>query len=332
MMKLLDSLTVYRPGDAPKQVELYRGDLSALEPGEAVDVLVVSAFRGNYYPSPVSMIGALLHKQGISVADLARDKAVDLRDYFSCWLSRDLTGAYPRCGFKRLLCFEPETDAHEVVGHLFQALAPFLGGKTPLSTVAMPLIATRAMGASVHGVLTRLIDEAVSWMSFGFPLRRLKIVEYDRSQQAGEAAAVFAEVKRRHSRWDVFISYSHQDREAADELYDGLRSHGLRVFRDSTSLVTGTAWWDEIRNAIRTAGYFVPLYSSDYLRSDTCMSEFSIALASGKSVLFPICLCAVADLPAFMTHNHMEVCPKGDRGRLRDACKKLVSRVRATSP
>jgi hypothetical protein len=56
-MKLLDSLMVHRPGQAPKKIQLYRGDLTALEPSEAVDVLIVSAFRGNYHPAPASLIG-----------------------------------------------------------------------------------------------------------------------------------------------------------------------------------------------------------------------------------------------------------------------------------
>jgi hypothetical protein len=107
---------------------------------------VVSAFRGNYVPTPISLIGALHRNKNIWVADLAQDQAVDLRDYFSCWLSQDLTGRHPGCGFKRLLCFEPGTDAHKVVEHLFQALAPFLGGKTRLSTVAMPLLAPERWG------------------------------------------------------------------------------------------------------------------------------------------------------------------------------------------
>jgi hypothetical protein len=327
MMKLLDSVTVHRPGDKPRKLELYRGDLTALEPPEAVDVLVVSAFRGDYAPIPGSLIGAL-HSKGISVAALAREKAVDLRDYFSCWLSQDVTERHPSCGFRRLLCFEPVADAREVVGHLFQALAPFLGGKTQFSTVAMPLLATGAMGAAVHDILAPLVDEAVNWMALGFPLRCLKVVEYEGSAVPGQAAPVFAEAKKKHHRWDVFLSYSHQDAAEADAVYGQLTGEGFRVFRDSKSLPTGSAWWDEIRSAIRSCGYFVPLYSADYVRSDSCMSEFSIAVASNKPVLFPVCLCGVGELPPFMTQTHMELCPKGDWERLREACRRLAARLR----
>jgi hypothetical protein len=58
------------------------------------------------------------------------------------------------------------------------------------------------------------------------------------------------------------------------------------------------------------------------------MSEFSIALASNKPVLFPLCLCGVPELPGFMTHTHMEVCPRGDAESLRRACGKLVWQLR----
>ena len=48
-MKLLDSITIR--GREPKQIELYQGDLTSLTPEEAVDLLVISAFPGNYMPT-----------------------------------------------------------------------------------------------------------------------------------------------------------------------------------------------------------------------------------------------------------------------------------------
>jgi hypothetical protein len=327
MMTFLDSLTVHRPGEAAKKIELYRGDLAALERKEAVDVLIVSAIRGNYVPTSVSLIGALQRRRKISVAELARNKAVDLRAYFSCWLSQDLADTHPDCGFKRILCFEPESNAHDVVEHLFQSLAPFLGGKLPLSTVAMPFVATGVLGSTVQKILPPLVDRAVEWMKLGFPLRCLKIVEYDKSNKPGQAAPVFADIKSKHHRWDVFISYSRQDQKEADILDEGLRERQFEVFRDTKSLPVGSEWWNEISNSVRSSGYFVPLYSADYVRSENCMSEFSIALASNKPVLFPICLCDVEKLPRFMTHNHMEVCPKGDDAGIRKACQILMRQM-----
>jgi hypothetical protein len=265
------------------------------------------------------------------VKSLAGDKAVDLRDYFSCWLSQDLANSHPNCRFRRILCFEPESieqGPHEVIDHLFQALAPFLGGKLQLSTVAMPLLATRALGSTVRDIITSVVGEAVIWMSLGFPLNVLKIVEYEHSPYVGEALPVFAEVKAKHSRWDVFLSYSHEDRPAADIVYNDLSGRGLQVFRDVKSLLTGTAWWNEIGNAIRSSSYFLPLYSAAYLRSDMCLYEHGVAVASKKPLMFPVCLCGVHELPPTMTHTHMELCPQGEGDSLRRACAKLATLLR----
>jgi hypothetical protein len=131
-----------------------------------------------------------------------------------------------------------------------------------------------------------------------------------------------------HSRCDAFINYSHQDAQEADVVYEELTGRGLEVPRDPKSLVTGAAWWGDIRNAIRSSGYFVPLYSPGYLRSDACLSELSIALASNRPVLFPPCLCGVGELPPHLALSHMELCPKGQNDRLRGACQQLVPRLR----
>src|SRR5687767_8909210 len=102
-MKLLDSIEVR--GGKGKCVELYQGDLTDLSSADAFDLLVVSAFPNDYTPTPSSLIGGLYQK-GLSVETLSVIKDVDLRESFSCWLSREFG---PRSGlqFKRILCFEP---------------------------------------------------------------------------------------------------------------------------------------------------------------------------------------------------------------------------------
>jgi hypothetical protein len=88
----------------------------------------------------------------------------------------------------------------------------------------------------VRDILAPIIDEAVNWKSLGFPLRCLKIVEYEKSPGDGEAAAVFAEVKKKHSRWHAFISYSHQDSAEAGTgrlqlVYSHTRHRSIQLMR-----------------------------------------------------------------------------------------------------
>src|SRR5947209_8245558 len=102
-MTLLDSVTLVRP-DAQARVELYQGDLSAIPPAQATDVVVISASRGDYIESWSSLVGALGRK-GLHLGRAAESKAVDLLKTNSCWLSQDVWSH--GLNIRRLLCFEP---------------------------------------------------------------------------------------------------------------------------------------------------------------------------------------------------------------------------------
>src|SRR5262249_20717944 len=135
-MQLLDTILV-GDGPNPRRVELYLGDLTALAPDEAVDVLVVSAFPDHYVPVAGSLIEAL-DKRGISVAELAARKEMDLREHFACWMSQELKKTDPGMRFRRILCCEPlyRGSPSEVVGDIFRAVAPFLGGEPAITRIA----------------------------------------------------------------------------------------------------------------------------------------------------------------------------------------------------
>ena len=60
---------------------------------------------------------------------------------------------------------------------------------------------------------------------------------------------------------DVFISYQHEDRAAAERLAQRLGADGLTVWWD-TSLVAGDAWTDTIRAELKAAKVVVVLWSS----------------------------------------------------------------------
>src|SRR5262245_37599286 len=73
------------PGDGlQRRISFWQGNPANIGPDDQVDLIIVSAFRNNYTPTRWSIIGAL-DRRGISVAELALDKEVDLWETAGFW-------------------------------------------------------------------------------------------------------------------------------------------------------------------------------------------------------------------------------------------------------
>ena len=70
----------------------------------------------------------------------------------------------------------------------------------------------------------------------------------------------------------IFFSYSSRDRDAADEIYYGLRKHNLSVTRDELD-VKFTESWIEFMKTIRDHDFAIALISENYLQSTACLYE-----------------------------------------------------------
>jgi hypothetical protein len=325
-----------------RKIELYQGNLAALPPKHAVDVLVVSAFADDYMPTPSSLIGALYEK-GTSVADLALAKQKDMRKEFSCWLSRPLTGA---TGFKRILCIESEWKGSppEITDDIFRVLAPCSISEFPNGSVAMPLVGAGDQGYPADQMMKSILQAAAYWFRHGLNLRVLKIVVHSESI-AGIAKKAFTEAKRADetrlvglanqptarapaAQYDVFLSYSHEDMSIADSVLKLIQSQapGARIFFDRTALGPGSNWLLQIAGSLDASRWVVPLYTPSYWTSKFCQLEFSAAFLrqtdTGRSVLFPLYYRKAAIPSMFMTVQFVE-CREADEAKLADACREL---------
>lgn len=342
-MQLLDQFIIEH-ATGTRRVELHHGDLTRIPPEEAVDVLVVSAYPNDYVPTSGSLIGAL-HGAGLSVADLAQRKAVDLRHAFSCWLSEDLGDDAARFGFRRILCFEPSVRGapEAVVGEIFQSLMPFAHGDPPIRSLAMPLVASGDQRVPVEEMFTPLLEAAVHWLALGLPIDRLKIVEHD-GAKAMDLAERFAAFKATHPAvhvperdrfaYDLFVSYSHENSDAVDFLVAELqrRKPDVRIFLDRQQLEPGHSWQQKILDSLVACRSVVAVYSPAYLQSKMCKEEFGIAwhmnVEADGGVLLPVYLSS-ADLPAYMKLLQYFDCREDDRARLMGACDSIVRHLEA---
>jgi len=358
-MKLLDILKVKDNKNTEHSIELWHGDLAA-SPSEqqidltalpreertkmlsdkGADILFVSAFPNDYKPTPKSLIGAL-HRKGISVRKLARVKFEDKRKSTNCWISKELRLSSKKPACRRIICYEftEKIPPAVTVGNVFRCLASYAGSEIPISTIAMPMLATGDAGEPVAVMLVPLLKNAVKWLQRGLPIQRLKIVEFDK-EKALEIKGAFSAFKIMHrlsarrrfekKDYDIFMSYCHKNAKAADYAYKKLTSLGKKVFMDRIELKPGMAWQEEIFNALIKCRNVMLLYSRSYMNSRNCQEEFNIAQLlhiNNNAGLFPVYLYSVKSLPQYMTHWQYRDCRAADRNKLRSACEELVKDI-----
>jgi hypothetical protein len=349
-MRLLAAWRI-RHGDAEREIQLLQGDLSQLPPQHAVDILVVSAFPNDYLPTPSSLIGAL-YKAGISVEQLSRSKELDMRQEFSCWLSRPIIGALP---FRQLLCIESgwRGTPPEITDDLFRALAPLFITTFPNGSVALPIIGAGDQGWPADQMLASILQTAVSWLRRGLAISVIKIVVYS-ERVADVARQTFLKIQaddaghdtsdqttrergcnessQKKNEYDVFLSYCRDDAATAEAIVQNLQRSvpTARVFYDSKAVLPGHSWLMDIAESLDDARRVVAIFTPHYWSSRYCKDEFAAALArqydTGTPVLFPIYFRA-AKIPYLFRNIQYIDCREGDSAKLAQACVALCSAI-----
>lgn len=83
---------------------------------------------------------------------------------------------------------------------------------------------------------------------------------------------------RIEKKYDVFISYSHADKELASSIHERLVSSGISCFFDVSSIKGRDYWIDDLTQAIKQSRVFLVLLSSKYDKSDWAKRELNFAI------------------------------------------------------
>lgn len=314
-------------------LQLCNGDLAALPGSHKIDLLVVSAFPGNYDPVSKTLIADLLNA-GISVQDLAKNKAADLTELFDCWLSQEIKGRY----FERIMCFEPEEEKnpYTVIAGLFQGMMAFSSVFT-INTVAMPLLLTGNRGAAAEKVMKELITTGLFWLDKGFPIRTIKIVIRD-ADKLQALKSVFEThrnqylKKSRPARYDFFISYSRRNENFARMIYEKLKDR-FSIFLDTTEIGIGVNWVNKLNTSLESSERFIVCISGDYLLSRPCKYEFTycnlVFINKGDEYVLPVYLYS-AELPfPFQVLNYHDA-REGAMEKVEAFCDRLIEKYAAS--
>jgi hypothetical protein len=299
------------------------------------------------------LIGAL-YRNGISVSRLAYAKQQDMREEFSCWISKPLVGV---SSFRRILCIESSWRGTppEITDDIFRALAPCSIAEFPNGAVAMPLIGAGDQGYPADQIMKSILNAAVSWFRRGLNLRVLKIVVHS-EENAILAKNTFMQVKQSDAleeaepgsdsrlslnesnkqSYDVFLSYAHQDAEAAQYVSRCISKAApdARVFYDRQTLAPGGSWLMQIAESLDASKRVAALYTPNYWASKYCKDEFAAAFIrqndTGQKVLFPIYYRG-SNIPyMFRSIQHVD-CREADATKLTEACSSLCKSISRTS-
>ena len=83
-------------------------------------------------------------------------------------------------------------------------------------------------------------------------------------------------------KYDVFVSYSHKDKNLVTTLVDRLESFGLTTYFDFRDMALGGIWAEQIREAIENSDNFLILLTESYSESRSLQEETAFALELAK--------------------------------------------------
>ncbi|WP_373520895.1 TIR domain-containing protein [Aquiflexum sp.] len=312
-----------------KKLQILRGDLTNIPESHKVDILVLSAFPNDYIPTPTSLIGALF-RAGLSVGILSRDKEVDLRAQFHCWLSKEINFK----NIRRILCFEPTERKFpfNLIAGIYQSIMPFTITHS-IKSVAMPLILTGDQGFSQHEVVKELISTSLFWLSNDSSLEIIKIVErsdakIDLLKMALKTQKPLYNKKLNIDKYDFFLSYSRKNTGLVRAIHEKLATQ-FKVFFDTESIEIGSNWLSKINTSLENSERFIVCVSPDYLDSKMCKYEYLFCnlklINQGDDYVLPIYLHS-ASLPFQMQILNYHDAREGAADKINEFCDKLIKK------
>lgn len=208
----------------------------------------------------------------------------DMLDYVSSWLSND-NKARPK-----VLCNELKEKYLLMLGNNYSNwLFRFIWYSMRKSDLGHGMLAYDTLDDSLLNFLERaetftkqntsdVIDQVITRLE-------KKLIENEETK-----------FNKPEENMDVFISYSRSDSDIAEKLYETLSAHGKRVWYDKKNLTEGDNFMDEIRKAIRTTKYFVPILSDNITKekgeSHVYRNEWDtaieVAISMGRTYIIPL--------------------------------------------
>ena len=209
---------------------------------------------------------------------------IDLLDFVSSWLSND-NKARPKN-----LCNELKDKYLLMLGNTYSDwLFRFIWYSIRKPDLGHGMLAYDTLDESLINFLER--TETFTKQNTSDVIDQI-LVRLDKKLKENEAT----KFNKPEENMDVFISYSRSDTQVAEQLYKALTAQGKRVWYDKYNLTDGGLFMDEIRKAIKTAQYFVPILTPNiekekresHVYRNEWDTAIEVAISMGRTYIIPL--------------------------------------------
>ena len=84
--------------------------------------------------------------------------------------------------------------------------------------------------------------------------------------------------------YDVFISYSQQNKNVADAIVADFEQNGIRCWYAPRDLMPGKSWMESVQDAIKNCEIVIPVCTPDPDSSPRVSNELALAASEGRSI------------------------------------------------
>lgn len=209
---------------------------------------------------------------------------IDLLDFVSSWLSND-NKARPKN-----LCNELKDKYLLMLGNTYSDwLFRFIWYSMRKPDLGRGMLAYDTLDESLINFLER--TETFTKQNTSDVIDQI-LVRLDKKLKENEDT----KFNKPEENMDVFISYSRSDTQVAEQLYEALTAQGKRVWYDKKNLTDGGRFMDEIRKAIKTAKYFVPIFTPNiekekresHVYRNEWDTAIEVAISMGRTYIIPL--------------------------------------------
>ena len=270
------------------RLKVYHGDMMELQ--GPCDLVVCSAFKNCYVPTPRSLIGAL-YRKGYDVQRLAAEAEAELR-FPDGWISRETGSDYRRIACVELLRLEDSPNSVESVDKVLKksfSTLRYMIEQAALSGIPAGSVAMTIPGAGDQRIrLCYILGPLIAHFRY---LMDEDIVDeisiYERNRDIAEEvmAAFDRAFGEKKQNPDVLISYSSRQMELAHEICGRIRENGIECWIAPESIPEGSSYQEMIPNAISTVKILVLVLTPEAVQSRWVQKEIGSAIGANKVIL-----------------------------------------------